>query len=138
VTLAPAIRRLALIVHLVFSVGWIGAVVVYLTLGISAVTSQDAETVRAAWIAMELTGRSAIVPLALGSLLTGLVMALGTPWGLTIGFCGAFTTMSTFGYESMTLLGDGQYWRAAVYIGGSLVGCLAAVSAGNALASRLL
>ncbi len=80
--MAPGIRKLALIVHLVFSLGWIGAVVVYLVLGISAVTSTDAQTVRAAWIAMELTGWSAIVPLALGSLLTGLIMALGTPWGL--------------------------------------------------------
>lgn len=37
---------------------------------------------RAAWIAMELTGWYGIVPLALASLLTGLVMALGTKWGL--------------------------------------------------------
>jgi hypothetical protein len=46
------------------------------------VTSQDAQTVRAAWIAMELTGWFVIVPLALAALLTGLVMSLGTPWGL--------------------------------------------------------
>jgi hypothetical protein len=44
--------------------------------------SQDAQTVRAAWIAMDLTGWFAIVPLAVASLLTGLVMALGTKWGL--------------------------------------------------------
>ncbi len=37
---------------------------------------------RAAWIAMELTGWFVIVPLALAALLTGLVMSLGTPWGL--------------------------------------------------------
>jgi len=80
--MAPGFRKLALIVHLAFSLGWIGAVVAYLVLGSSAVTSQDAQTVRAAWIAMELIGWSAIVPLALGSLFTGLVMALGTPWGL--------------------------------------------------------
>ena len=80
--MTPGLRKLALIVHLVFSVGWIGAVVVYLVLGISAVASKDARTVRAAWIAMELIGWSAIVPLACGSLLTGLVMSLGTPWGL--------------------------------------------------------
>jgi hypothetical protein len=81
-TMAPGLRKLVLTVHLSFSVGWIGAVIAYLVLGVSAATSKDAETVRAAWIAMELTGWSAIVPLALGSLLTGIVMALGTPWGL--------------------------------------------------------
>ena len=75
-------RKFALATHLAFSVGWIGAVVAYLALGVAAVTIPDAQTVRAAWIAMELTGWYAIVPLALTSLLTGLVMSLGTKWGL--------------------------------------------------------
>ncbi len=79
--MAPGLRKVALIVHLVFSIGWIGAVVAYLVLGISAVTSKDVPTVRAAWIAMELIGWSAIVPLGCGSLLTGVVMSLGTAWG---------------------------------------------------------
>jgi len=81
-TMPPGLRKLALTAHLTFSVGWIGAVVGYLALGVAAVRSQDAQTVRAAWIAMEVTGWFVIVPLALATLLTGLVMALGTPWGL--------------------------------------------------------
>ena len=81
-TMTPGLRKLALIVHLTVSVGWIGAVIAYLALNVSAITNQDVQTVRAAWIAMELTGWYAIVPLALASLLTGLVMSLGTPWGL--------------------------------------------------------
>lgn len=82
-TMAPALRKFALTAHITSSVGWIGALVAYLVLGVSAATSQDAQTVRAAWIAMELTGWFAIVPLALAALLTGIVMALGTPWGGT-------------------------------------------------------
>jgi len=58
--------------------------------------------------------------------------------GLTIGFCGAFTTMSTFSYETIMLLQDGEYWRAFLYAGGSVFGCLAATLAGLAVASRLL
>jgi hypothetical protein len=80
--MTPGLRKFMLTVHLTFSVGWIGAVVAYLALGVSAVTSEDAQTVRAAWIAMELTGWFVIVPLALAALLTGLVMSLGTRWGL--------------------------------------------------------
>ena len=80
--MTPGLRKFALAVHLTVSVGWIGGVVAYLTLGIAALTSQDAQIVRAAWIAMELTGWFALVPLALASLLTGLVMSLGTKWGL--------------------------------------------------------
>ena len=57
---------------------------------------------------------------------------------LTIGFCGAFTTMSTFSYESMALLGDGEYLRAGMYMGGTIVGCLVAVIVGTMLAESLL
>jgi hypothetical protein len=80
--MTPSLRKLALTVHLVVSLGWMGAVIAYLALGVSAVTSQDAQTVRAAWIAMEVTGWFVIVPLAIAAILTGLVVALGTPWGL--------------------------------------------------------
>jgi hypothetical protein len=78
----PGVRKFALSAHLTFSIGWIGAVVAYLALGVAAVTSEDVQTVRSAWTAMELTGWYVIVPLALASLLTGVVMALGTKWGL--------------------------------------------------------
>jgi hypothetical protein len=81
-TMTPGIRKFALAAHLTFSVGWIGAVVVYLGLGITAATGEDTQTVRAAWIGMELTGWNVIIPLAIASLLSGLVMALGTRWGL--------------------------------------------------------
>jgi uncharacterized membrane protein len=80
--MTPNLRKFALTTHLIVSLGWIGAVVAYLALGVSAMTSQDAQTVRAAWIAMEVTGWFVIVPLAVAAVLTGLVMALGTPWGL--------------------------------------------------------
>ena len=76
------VRRFALSVHLTVSVGWIGAVLTYLALGVAAVQSVSVETVRAAWTGMELIGWYVIVPLALASLVTGLVMALGTKWGL--------------------------------------------------------
>jgi hypothetical protein len=78
----PVIRKLALTVHLTSSVGWIGAVVAYLALGIAAVTSPDTQTVRAAWTCMDVTGWWVIVPLAIAALLTGIVMSVGTQWGL--------------------------------------------------------
>lgn len=81
-TMPASLRKFALTAHITFSVGWIGAVAGFLALVVAAMTSENAQTLRAAWIAMELTGWFAIVPLALASLLTGLVMALGTRWGL--------------------------------------------------------
>jgi hypothetical protein len=81
-TMTPRLRKFALTAHLTFSVGWIGAVIAYLALVVAAMTSRDSRTLQAVWIAMELIGWYVIVPLALAALLTGLVMALGTPWGL--------------------------------------------------------
>jgi len=57
---------------------------------------------------------------------------------VTIGFCGAFTTMSTFSFEAMALLGDGEYWRASAYMAGTVFGGLLAIVAGTATATRLL
>lgn len=75
-------RRAVLTLHLSVSVGWIGAVVAYLVLGVAAEASRSAATIRGAWIAMELLGWYAITPLAIASLSTGIIVALGTPWGL--------------------------------------------------------
>ncbi len=80
-TLTPGLRKFVLTAHLVSSVGWIGAVVAYLALVVAALTSQDAQTVRAAFLAMGLL-YFVLVPLALASLLTGIVQSLGTTWGL--------------------------------------------------------
>lgn len=81
-TMRPGLRKLALTAHVTFSVGWIGGVVAYLALGVAAVTSQEVQTVRAAWTGMAVIGWFALAPLAVAALLTGLVMSLGTKWGL--------------------------------------------------------
>lgn len=81
-TPSPRLRRFGLTAHLAVSVGWVGAVVAYLALVVAAWTSRELQVVRAAWIAMELIARSVLVPLAVGSLATGVLMALGTRWGL--------------------------------------------------------
>jgi CrcB protein len=78
----------------------------------------------------------------LGSFAIGLVMALslerGTPGPtarlfLTVGFCGGFTTMSTFSYETLALLRDGQTAFALANIALSMVASLAAAWLGYAL-----
>lgn len=80
--LTPRLRKFALAVHIVLAVGWIGAVAGYIALDVVAATSEDARTLRAAYLAMDLIAWYVIVPLAFASLLTGLVMSLGTKWGL--------------------------------------------------------
>jgi len=80
--MTPGVRKFALTVHLTCSVGWMGAVVAYLALGVAAAASPDTQTVRGAWMAMDVIGWWAILPLSVAALLTGLVMSLGTHWGV--------------------------------------------------------
>jgi CrcB protein len=82
-----------------------------------------------------------------GSLLIGFFIryALATPAVsvemralLTTGFCGGYTTFSTFSLESIALLEEGQYGRAGAYVGGSVLLSLTATFCGFLLARELL
>lgn len=78
----PALRKLSISVHIAVSVGWIGAAGAYLVLVGAGMTTVEPLTLRAAWIGMELIGWYLIVPLALTSLGTGLLLAMATSWGV--------------------------------------------------------
>lgn len=80
--MTPFVRKLGLTAHVSSSVGWFGSVAAFLALAVSGLTSQDAQLVRAVYLAMNVIGWSVIVPLSLATLLTGLVQSLGTQWGL--------------------------------------------------------
>jgi hypothetical protein len=59
-----------------------GAVAPYLALAITGMLSRDEQLVRGAYLSMERIGWFVLVPLSLAALLSGLVQALGTRWGL--------------------------------------------------------
>ncbi|MCX5411375.1 DUF2269 domain-containing protein [Streptomyces sp. NBC_00059] len=76
------VRRSILVAHVAVSVSWLGLTVGLLALGLTAFLTEDATTAQAATRAMKIFGDWLVVPVALVSLLSGLVLALGTPWGL--------------------------------------------------------
>jgi CrcB protein len=57
---------------------------------------------------------------------------------LTIGFCGGYTTFSTFSYETVALLEDGEWVRAAMYAGLSVLLALGATILGFLAARGIL
>jgi hypothetical protein len=80
--MTAGVRKFALTTHVTSSVGWFGAVAAFLSLAIAGLASQNPQTVRAAYLSMELTTWAVIVPLSVAALLTGIVQSVGTPWGL--------------------------------------------------------
>ena len=80
--MAPPLRKFVLTVHIITSVGWIGAAAAFLPLAIIVLSSQDNQVVRSAYLAMDVIARFIIVPSSLGAFLTGTVLSLFTPWGL--------------------------------------------------------
>lgn len=78
----PAVRKAALTIHIISSVGWLGAVAAFLILAVTGLTSADAQLVRAVYVSMNLVGWAIIFPLSLASLLSGIIQGVGTVWGL--------------------------------------------------------
>jgi hypothetical protein len=68
--------------HIVFSVGWLGAIIPYLALALAGLVSHDEQMARAAYLSMEVIGWFVIVPFSVGALASGLVQSLATQWGL--------------------------------------------------------
>ena len=82
-----------------------------------------------------------------GSFLLGFLMRYALQSGaisaetramLTTGFCGGYTTFSTFSYETALLISDGEYARAALYVGASVGVALVGTFLGFAAAHSLL
>ena len=80
-----------------------------------------------------------------GSYVLGLVLTVGTERGwpedvtvpLAVGFLGAYTTFSTFSYETQLLLRTDRAATAALYVAASVAGGVLAAAAGYASARWL-
>jgi uncharacterized membrane protein len=81
-TAQRSVRKLALLAHVLCSVGWLGAVFAFVPLAVAAVDATEDSTARGAYLAADLLVRFVIVPLALGAVVTGVLSSLVSGWGL--------------------------------------------------------
>jgi uncharacterized membrane protein len=102
--MGPRLRRFALTVHVAASVGWIGAVLVFLALAVVGLSSADAAAVRGVYLVMDPAARLVLAPLAFASLLTGIVQSLGTGWGLVRHYWVLFKLLITAAATAVLLL----------------------------------
>ena len=81
-TLGQWARKFILATHVMFSVGWFGAVATFVVLNIVGVNSSDSKIISSSYIAMNLIAWYIILPFCIASFLTGLIQAIFTQWGL--------------------------------------------------------
>jgi hypothetical protein len=79
---SPPVRKTVLLVHVVTSVGWLGAVIAFLVLAITVATNANDEMIRAAFPSLRVIVWFAIVPLSIASLVTGVLCSLASNWGI--------------------------------------------------------
>lgn len=82
VKLSRTARRATLVVHVTAAAGWLGLTLGLLALSLAAITTDSAAVIEAAARSMKLFADWLVLPLALLTLLSGLLLSLGTPWGL--------------------------------------------------------
>ena len=75
-------RRAILVVHVTVSVSWVGVTVCLLALAVAGAANDSSTSAEAAHRAMKVFGDWLLVPVALLTLASGLVLSLGTRWGL--------------------------------------------------------
>lgn len=68
--------------HVAVSVSWLGLTLCLLAMAVTALLTNDADTVRAAYRSMKILGDTLVIPVSLTALLSGLWLSLATPWRL--------------------------------------------------------
>lgn len=119
------LRTTGLALHVITSVGWLGAVAAFLALSVTGALSSNAGLVSSVDIAMRVVTWWLIVPLALLSPLTGLVQSLITPWGLVRHYWVIVKLVMTLPATAILLLHTGpigQIAEAAGAFDGSIAG----------------
>jgi hypothetical protein len=80
--LTPTARKAVLVLHAITGIGWMGVDIAVFVLLMTARTTDDPALVVSGFTAIRMIVPIAVPPLSLGILVTGLILGLGTRWGL--------------------------------------------------------
>jgi predicted integral membrane protein DUF2269 len=82
IKLTPAVRRAVLTAHIIAGVGLLGDVAAVLAINIRAATTTDPELAAASYELLTMFTLLFGIPLSFGALLTGILLGLGSKWGV--------------------------------------------------------
>ncbi|HZO26692.1 MAG TPA: DUF2269 domain-containing protein [Chloroflexota bacterium] len=80
--LSPGQRKALVAAHIVLSVGLLGLSTALFVLATAGALTSDPATAQAAYRSMAIFTRGVVQPVAVATLVTGVVLSLGTKWGL--------------------------------------------------------
>jgi hypothetical protein len=80
--LSPSLRKAVLVLHIVSAISWMGVDIALFVLLMSARTTDDPALVVSGFTAIRMIVPVAVPPLSLSILATGLILGLGSRWGL--------------------------------------------------------
>jgi hypothetical protein len=80
--LSPGLRKWIVAAHVLIGVGWFGITLAKLVLEIVAATHGDQNVARAGYVYAAAFDRAVFPPAAIATLVTGIVLSVGTAWGL--------------------------------------------------------
>jgi len=78
----PPVRKTVLVLHVIAAVGWLGVTFANVALGATLLTTNDPQVQHAMFRALGVVADFVLIPIAWTAFLTGLLLALGTKWGL--------------------------------------------------------
>jgi uncharacterized membrane protein len=121
--MGPRIRKTVLVVHVLASVGWFGAVAAFIALAVAGLGGGDAEGVAGVYAAAQVITWYVILPLGILSFISGIVQGLGTQWGLVRYWWVFIKLVLTTGALALLVVHIQVVDRAASHIGtGAMAG----------------
>jgi len=80
--LSPRLRKTIVAAHVLVAVGWFGVVLAKLVLEVVALSTRNQEAARAGYLFVAALDGAAFPPAAIATVVTGVVLSVGTAWGL--------------------------------------------------------
>jgi uncharacterized membrane protein len=110
---SPSMYKFLLTSHIIVSVGWLGTAFAKLVLEFSAITTSAPDLSRALYLAMEKLN-IAFPILAISTLVTGVLLSLGSKWGLFENFWIVTKLVLTVGVIVTAIQLDGRFIRLSI------------------------
>lgn len=118
--MSPQAYKLLLTAHIIVSVGWLGIVFAKLVLGLTAVASGTSNISNALYLSMDAVNVT-FPPVAIGTIVTGILLSLGTKWGLLAHTWVVTKTVLTVGVIATAVgLGD-RFVQQSISLPGQVV-----------------